>query len=187
MNKQTEIGMNNQAKRSLILIMMVSIFSLNTIYAQYVGVNLKLNKERMMETILPFGFQAPLKTKSTTKQPEKESFLGKGVYAIGAHENVRVLVNMTYSEKLIDKQKLKIPFEVTMTYQNNGTKEEKSSLPVNGTSVDFMLNNSGRLIDVTKEKDNVLRAYVFLTGKIKTEENYKFPLKGEIMLNVEYE
>ena len=175
----------NKILLSIILITLGAFF--NKMNAQYVGVELKLKQERLMETLLPFGFQSPQKPRNATTEAEKESFLGKGVYAIGANENVRVLVNVTYSDNLVDKQKNKIPFELTMKYQNDGTKDEKSSLLVDGSTVDFMLNNSGRLIKDIKTKDYVLRAYVFLNGRINTNLNYKFPLKGEILLNVEYE
>ncbi|HMG14276.1 MAG TPA: hypothetical protein VK590_02445 [Saprospiraceae bacterium] len=183
----TKMGLTIKMRFCFLIMFVLSVFTVNKLNGQYVGVDLKLRHERMMETILPFGFQAPLKSKNTTKEPEKERFLGKGIYTIGANDNVRVLVNLSYSENLLDKQKTKIPFEVTMTYQNNGGKEEKSSLQVKGTSVDFLLNNDKQVMNGTKEKENVLRAYVFLNGKIKTDLSYKYPLKGEILLNVEYE
>lgn len=185
MNNRTLVRQN---KTFLIGMMIIALsLPLSFTKAQYVAVDMKLMHEKIGTEILPFGFPISKSKEESTKEVNMKTFTGKGIYTVSATENLRVLVSVTYTDKLTDKAKKKVPFEVEMSYQNNGTENEITAKIDNEKHACFELSNSGRLIDQIKTPTNRVSAYVFLYGKISATEVYQYPLKGEITLTAEYE
>lgn len=170
-----------------IFLTLAIIFSITRVKAQYVDVDLNLMHEKTGTEILPFGFPDSKEKPLTSKDVNLKTFTGKGIYSLTATENLRVLVTVSYSDKLMDKKRKKIPFDIEMSYQNNGTNNEKSAIETLEKHASFELSNCGKLINEIKTEANRVSAFVYLKGKIEATDEYIYPLKGDITLTAEYE
>lgn len=139
------------------------------------------------EQIIPFSIDTLTGPFNIERVAGTETLYAFGMFSITAGENITVMVRLEVSDVMIDGQNNTRPFDLTMAWQNDGTKNEATAKLAKDNKSVFPLSNSGLLIENMKEPPAILRAYIFLRGTVILPKAATSLYEGKVHLIIEYE
>lgn len=154
---------------------------------QNIRIVMDVKKNVGTEQLIPFAIGTLTGPFYVERVAGTETLYAFGMFSITAKENITVMVRLEASDVMIDGQNNTRPFDLTMAWQNNGTKNEATAKPAKDNKSVFPLSNSGLLIENMKGAPAILRAYIFLNGTAIIPKTATSPYEGKVHLIVEYE
>jgi len=173
-------------KWNIILLLTLGLCS-GMAHGQYMRIIMDVKKNVGTEQLIPFAVDTLTGPFNIERVAGTETLYAFGMYSIAAGENITVMVQLEASDVLIDGQNNAMPFDLTMAWQNDGTKSEATAKPAKDNKSVFPLSNSGLLIENMKEAPAILRAYIFLRGTVIVPKAATSFYEGKVHLIVEYE
>jgi len=153
----------------------------SVVCAQYVTTIIDISPKVQIENLVPFALE---------QHPDFDSgtLVLKGTMAmqISAHENLAILASVTHNGKLTNENGHELPLSAFLAYRNDGGNPQ--DLPQNNTcnAAEFMMSNSGLLINSMKPNPNVINAYLYLETITGMPQYANTTYVGSIYLNIEF-
>jgi hypothetical protein len=173
-------------KWNIILLLALGLYS-GIAHGQFMRIILDVKKNVGTEQIIPFSIDTLTGPFNIEQVAGTETLYAFGMFSIAAGENITVMVRLEASDIMIDGQNNTRPFDLTMAWQNNGTKNEATAKRAKDNKSVFPLSNSGLLIENMKGAPAILHAYIFLRGTAMVPKTATSPYEGKVHLIVEYE
>jgi len=174
----------NQNKTTALILTTGLLLMVVSVLAQPPRISIKVNSTVGVQQAQPFEV-LPQGKSNMDKGNANRTVNSLGAYALKGKENSNVLVQLDAPQTLTNSENQKMPFTMSLAWNNTAT--DAGKLKFNETKSSVFTFGSASMSEKSKlAKDDDRVGYLYLKGTAELPANSQSPFEGEVKLTIEY-